>query len=134
MKYGERSLMKQDEDQEPPFPRVGLGKSIAARLFPFYRASGIRYPHILTILSSLRTAPRSFQTRKKKEAHRPEFIPNRFVRLTRCPHTALRQLDHPPSFIVFLFFFSQGPDRLFERGEGPIDSRSTRPRKTRSRV
>ena len=54
MKYGERALMKKDDDQELSLRR--FCESIAF-LFPFYRASGIRYPRMLTtVLSSFRRA------------------------------------------------------------------------------
>ena len=70
MKYGERALMKKDDDQELSLRR--FCESIAF-LFPFYRASGIRYPRMLTtVLSSFRRArpTQKISGGKKKEKKR----------------------------------------------------------------
>lgn len=73
MKYGERALMKKDDDQELSLRR--FCESIAF-LFPFYRASGIRYPRMLTtVLSSFRRARPTQKIsggkkKKRKEIHR----------------------------------------------------------------
>jgi len=68
MKYGERALMKKDDDQELSLRRVC--ESIAF-LFPFYRASGIRYPRMFTTVQpSFRRAHPTQKISKGKKNHR----------------------------------------------------------------